>query len=139
LLGEDVHRAGDRKWSEVMPVIVKRAYEKPDGRDGIRILVDGLWPRGVGKAELEIAIWEKGIAPSKALRTWYGHDPEKWPEFRRRYREELMQSPRKESLDHLIRLAEQGNLTLVFGARDAEHSNAAVIAEVIEAKLKAGL
>jgi len=121
-----------------MPVIVKRAYEKPDGRDGIRILVDGLWPRGVSKADLEIAIWEKGIAPSKALRTWYGHDPEKWPEFRRRYREELKQSPRQEALDQLFRLAEQGTLTLVFGARDAERSNAAVIAEMIQARLTGG-
>jgi len=121
-----------------MPVNLKRAYDKPSDRDGIRILVDGLWPRGVSKAGLEIAIWEKAIAPSKPLRTWYGHDPEKWPEFRRRYREELEESPRKESLDHLIRLAKQGNLTLVFGARDAERSNAAVIAEVIQAKLKRG-
>ncbi len=121
-----------------MPVNVKRAYDKPDDRDGIRILVDGLWPRGVSKADLEIAIWEKGVAPSKALRTWYGHDPEKWPEFRRRYREELGQSPRKEALDHLVRLAGQGNLTLVFGARDAEHSNAAVIVEMIQARLTGG-
>jgi uncharacterized protein YeaO (DUF488 family) len=115
-----------------MPVNIKRAYDKPSARDGTRVLVDGLWPRGVSKAELEIAQWEKGIAPSKALRTWYGHDPGKWPEFRKRYRGELGKSPRKEILKQLTRLAEKGNLTLVFGARDAEHSNAAVIAEMIQ-------
>ncbi|HET7214928.1 MAG TPA: DUF488 family protein [Terriglobia bacterium] len=119
-----------------MPVKIKRAYEKPGARDGTRILVDGLWPRGVKKADLKISAWEKSIAPSKALRTWYGHEPDKWPEFRKRFRKELAESPRKEVLDRLIGLAKQGSMTLVFGARDAEHSNAAVIAEVIQAKLK---
>lgn len=118
-----------------MPVNIKRAYDKPGARDGLRILVDGLWPRGVKKADLKISRWEKAIAPSKALRAWYGHEPERWPEFRKRYREELKESPRKEALDQLIATARQGTLTLVFGTRDAEHSNAAVIAEVIQAKL----
>ena len=121
-----------------MPVNIKRAYDKPSVADGTRILVDGLWPRGISKEELKISKWEKGIAPSQALRKWYGHDPDKWPEFRKRYRRELGESPRKEALDHLILLAGQGNLTLVFGARDAERSNAAVIAEMIETKLKGG-
>ena len=121
-----------------MPVNIKRAYDKPSVADGTRILVDGLWPRGITKADLRISKWEKGIAPSQALRKWYGHDPDKWPEFRKRYRRELGESPRKEALDHLILLAGQGNLTLVFGARDAERSNAAVIAEMIETKLKGG-
>jgi uncharacterized protein YeaO (DUF488 family) len=119
-----------------VPVTIMRAYEKPDARDGIRILVDGLWPRGVSKADLELTAWEKSIAPSKALRTWYGHDPTKWPEFRKRYRAELAESLRREVLDRLVDWAKQGTLTLVFGARDAEHSNAAVIAEVIQEKLK---
>ncbi len=121
-----------------MLVSIKRAYDKPSNEDGIRVLVDGLWPRGVSKADLKIEKWEKAIAPSKALRTWYGHDPEKWPEFRKRYREELGQLPRKEALEQLIRLAGQAKLTLVFGARDAEHSNAAVIAEVIRARREGG-
>lgn len=121
-----------------MAVNIRRAYDKPDAQDGTRILVDGLWPRGVSKADLKIAKWEKDIAPSKALRKWYGHDPAKWPEFRKRYRNELEESPRKEALDQLIGLARQGNLTLVFGALDAERSNAAVIAEVIQAKAKSG-
>jgi uncharacterized protein YeaO (DUF488 family) len=121
-----------------MPVNISRAYDQPGARDGVRILVDGLWPRGVKKAELKISAWEKSIAPSKALRTWYAHDPAKWPEFRKRYRAELAKSPRKEALDRLIAMAKQASLTLVFGARDAQHSNAAVIAEAIQAKLKGG-
>jgi len=121
-----------------MPVNIRRAYDPPGARDGIRILVDGLWPRGVSKADLKISAWGKAIAPSRGLRVWYGHDPAKWPEFRSRYRKELRESPRKEVFDRLVRLAAQGNLTLVFGARDAQHSNAAVIAEVIQSKLEAG-
>jgi len=120
-----------------MPVKLKRAYEKPDDQDGTRILVDGLWPRGIKKEDLQISAWEKGIAPSPAIRKWYGHDPEKWPEFRERYREELGQPPRQQVLERLAGLAEHGNLTLVFGARDAEHSNAAVIAEMLDEALKA--
>lgn len=114
-----------------MAVKIKRAYDPPADNDGVRILVDGLWPRGVKKTDLKIAIWEKTIAPSKALRSWYGHKPERWPEFHKRYCKELEESPRKEALDHLASLAGQGNLTLVFGARDAGHSNAAVLAEAI--------
>jgi uncharacterized protein YeaO (DUF488 family) len=119
-----------------MPVNIQRAYDKPGACDGTRILVDGLWPRGVNKADLKISAWEKSISPSRELRSWYGHDPEKWPEFRKRYRKELKEPPRKEVLDRLIDVARQGTLTLVFGARDAEHCNAAVIAEEIRAKLK---
>ncbi|MEJ2009464.1 MAG: DUF488 family protein [Acidobacteriota bacterium] len=121
-----------------MPVSIKRAYDKPTDRDGIRVLVDGLWPRGITKADLKISEWEKGIAPSHPLRKWYGHDPEKWPEFRKRYCRELEESPRKEALDQLVGLARKGTLTLIFGARDAERSNAAVIAELIRARLKGG-
>lgn len=122
------------KWREQMPVSLKRAYDKISARDGTRILVDALWPRGVSKARLGIAQWEKGIAPSQSLRTWYGHEPRKWPEFRKRYREELRKAPKKEVLERLTCLAERGNLTLVFGARDAEHSNAAVVAEMMREK-----
>ncbi|TAM83944.1 MAG: DUF488 family protein [Acidobacteria bacterium] len=121
-----------------MSVNIRRAYDAPGARDGTRILVDGLWPRGVTRDELKISAWEKAIAPSKTLRSWYGHDPVKWPEFRKRYREELAEPLRKEALDRLVRLAGQGTLTLVFGARDAERSNAAVIAELILTKSKAG-
>lgn len=121
-----------------MPVNIKRAYDMATPGDGTRILVDGLWPRGISKTGLKISKWEKAIAPSQVLRKWYGHDPGKWQEFRKRYHEELKESPRKEALDQLIGLAGKGNLTLVFGARDAERSNAAVIAEIIQARLKRG-
>lgn len=119
-----------------MPVKIKRAYDKPSTADGTRILVDGLWPRGITKADLRVSAWEKGIAPSRALRKWYGHDPERWQEFRGRYREELTESPRNEVLDRLVSLARNASVTLVFGARDAEHSNAAVIAEIIQTRLQ---
>ncbi|MGH9432217.1 MAG: DUF488 domain-containing protein [Terriglobia bacterium] len=114
-----------------MPVETKRAYENPSRGGGRRILVDGLWPRGIRKEDAKIDDWMKAIAPSAALRQWYGHKPEKWEEFRRRYRAELAKPPRRELIEQLAQDARKGKITLVFGARDAEHSNAAVIAEVI--------
>jgi len=120
-----------------VPVEMKRAYEDPSSNDGRRILVDGLWPRGIRKEDANLDEWMKEIAPSAALRKWYGHKPEKWGEFRRRYRAELAKPPRRELVEQLARLAKNEKVTLVFGARDAEHSNAAVIAEVIREKIKA--
>ena len=84
-----------------MPIAIKRAYEAASTKDGYRVLVDGLWPRGVTKAQLEIDAWMKEIAPSAALRKWYGHKPEKWEEFRNKYRQELSKPPRKALLDEL--------------------------------------
>jgi uncharacterized protein YeaO (DUF488 family) len=118
-----------------MDVAIKRAYEEAWAEDGYRVLVDGLWPRGMSKAQLEIDEWMREIAPSAALRKWYGHKPEKWEEFRKKYRQELLRPPRKALLDALVERARKGQVTLVFGARDAEHSNAAVIAEVIRHEL----
>jgi uncharacterized protein YeaO (DUF488 family) len=118
-----------------MPIAVKRAYEPASAKDGYRVLVDGLWPRGVTKAQLEIDAWMREIAPSVALRKWYGHDPDKWEEFRNKYRQELSKPPRKALLDELIDRARKGQVTVVFGARDAERSNAAVIAEMIRPEL----
>ena len=118
-----------------MAVAIKRAYEAASSKDGYRVLVDGLWPRGVTKAQLEIDAWMKEIAPSAALRKWYGHQPEKWEEFRNKYRQELSKPPRKALLDELGERARKGPVTLVFGARDAERSNAAVLAEAIRGQL----
>ncbi|HET7841483.1 MAG TPA: DUF488 family protein [Terriglobia bacterium] len=118
-----------------MSIALKRAYENPGSQDGTRILVDGLWPRGVKKEDLQIAEWMRAIAPSAKLRQWYGHDPKRWKEFRERYRHELAESPRKELVSELAGLAKSGKLTLVFGARDAEHCNATVIAEIIREKV----
>ena len=86
-----------------MPVQIKWAYEKPSASDGVRILVDGLWPRGQSKEKLKIAEWMRDIAPSAALRKWYGHKIEKWEAFRKKYREELKKQPRRALLDELIR------------------------------------
>lgn len=118
-----------------MPIAAKRAYERAGAGDGCRILIDGLWPRGVKKEQLKIEQWLKAIAPSAQLRSWYGHDPERWPRFRERYRRELNKAPRRALLEDLVRRARRGKVTLVFGARDAERSNAAVLAEVVQEKL----
>lgn len=118
-----------------MSVAIKRAYDPASARDGYRVLVDALWPRGVRKEALKAAEWMRGIAPSTRLRKWYGHEPEKWEEFRLRYRREMSASPRKELLAELVARARKGKLTLVFAARDAAHSNAAAIAELIREKM----
>jgi uncharacterized protein YeaO (DUF488 family) len=118
-----------------MSVEMKRAYEAPTPTDGYRVLVDGLWPRGVTKAELKLDAWMKEIAPSAALRKSYCHIPEKWEDFRKKYRQELSKAPRKPLLEELVEHARKGQLTLVFGSRDAERSNAAVLAEVIRGEL----
>ena len=108
---------------------LKRAYDPPAADDGARVLVDRLWPRGVSKAEARLDLWLKTVAPSADLRRWFDHQPERWPEFRRRYREELAANP---ALDELRRLAAAGPLTLVYGARDREHNDAVVLAEVLD-------
>jgi uncharacterized protein YeaO (DUF488 family) len=104
---------------------LKRAYERPAADDGVRILIDRLWPRGVSKADAAIDQWAKDIAPSTALRKWFGHDPARWQEFRRRYVEELRHHP--EQLARLRALAKQGPITLVFAAHDERHNDAVVL------------
>jgi len=118
-----------------MSVAMKRAYEAPTTKDGYRVLVDGLWPRGVTKEALKLDAWMKELAPSAALRKSYCHIPEEWEDFRKRYSRELSKAPRKALLDELVEHARHGQLTLVFGSRDAERSNAAVLAEVIRGEL----
>lgn len=115
-----------------MSISVKRAYEKPEPEDGYRVLVDRLWPRGLTKEKLKIDEWMKDIAPSAELRRWYGHEVEKWPEFRKRYRAELAKPPAKDLMEKLAERARRGKVTLVIGARDAEHANGAVIAELLK-------
>jgi uncharacterized protein YeaO (DUF488 family) len=104
---------------------LKRAYERRVADDGVRVLIDRLWPRGVSKAAAAIDEWAKDIAPSTALRKWFGHDPARWQEFRRRYAKELRQHP--EELARLRALAKQGPVTLVFSARDEHHNDAVVL------------
>jgi uncharacterized protein YeaO (DUF488 family) len=108
-------------------VRIKRAYEQPVAQDGTRVLVDRLWPRGLTKERAHIDLWLKEVAPSTDLRRWYGHDPTKFAEFRRRYLEQLREAPGRSALERLRALARQGPVTLIFAARDAEHSEAAVV------------
>ena len=112
-----------------MDVRVKRVYEPAERSDGYRILIDRLWPRGVSHERARLAAWERDLAPSAALRTWFGHRPDRFEEFRRRYLEELRQQ--RPQLSELRRRARHGTVTLVFAARDTEHNDAVVLAEVI--------
>ena len=97
--------------------------------------MDGLWPRGFKKSQLKVDRWLREIAPSAELRKWYGHRPERWQEFRQRYRRELEAAPRKEMVEDLARLVRRGKVTLVFAAKDVERCNAAVLEEVVSAAL----
>jgi len=108
---------------------LKRAYDSASSGDGARILIDRLWPRGVRKADAAIDVWAKDIAPSTALRRWFGHDPARWHEFRRRYSEEIHR--RRNRLDELRTLAQKGRITLVFAARDETHNDAVVLREIL--------
>jgi uncharacterized protein YeaO (DUF488 family) len=111
---------------------LKRAYEQRHDDDGLRILVDRLWPRGVTKAKAGIDEWIKEIAPSAALRQWFGHDPARWNAFRDRYRTELAGHP--DLLDRLRDLAKAGPVTLVYSARDEVHNDAVVLRDVLVGK-----
>jgi uncharacterized protein YeaO (DUF488 family) len=113
-----------------MKVKIRRVYEEAKREDGRRILVDRLWPRGLTKAEAKVDLWLKNIAPSTALRKWFGHEPSKWAEFRRRYSAELERNDDQLSL--LKREVSAGNVTLVYGAKDQEHNGAVVLKEVLE-------
>ena len=104
---------------------LKRAYEPAETGDGVRILVDRLWPRGVSKEKAALDDWMKDIAPSTELRKWFDHDPERWAEFERRYKAELRQHA--EELEHIRAMARTRTVTLVYGARDVEHNNAVVL------------
>jgi uncharacterized protein YeaO (DUF488 family) len=112
-----------------VPVRTKRIYEPPSPADGYRVLIDGIWPRGISRERAAIDLWARELAPGASLRRWYGHDPERFEEFSRRYRAQL--DAERERLSGLRRRSRSGVVTLVFAARDAEHSNATVLAEVL--------
>ncbi|MGO2768836.1 DUF488 domain-containing protein [Pseudomonas taetrolens] len=112
-----------------MNVMLKRAYELPSETDGQRILVDRLWPRGVAKAKARIDLWLKDVAPSTELRQWFGHDPDKWPEFKKRYRDELKNNP---ALSELQELSRHGDITLIYGARNQSNNEAVVLKEILD-------
>lgn len=112
---------------------IKRVYEKPANEDGWRVLVDRLWPRGMKKQAARVDVWMKDIAPSDALRKWFGHEPEKWGQFQKKYRSELRR--KKDLVADLKKMAkEHGRLTLLFGARDEEHNQAIVLAGMLKTR-----
>lgn len=112
-----------------LDIEIKRVYDPPSADDGYRVLIDRLWPRGVGREAARIDEWARELAPSDELRRWFGHDPGRFPEFRRRYERELEEHG--ETLERLRELARRGRLTIVFGARDRLHNNAVVLADVV--------
>ena len=112
-----------------MDIRLKRAYERPAATDGYRVLIDRLWPRGISRDRARLDEWEKELAPSTELRQWFGHDPTRFEEFRRRYVDELRQH--RPLLSTLRRRARDGTVTLVYSAHDEEHNDAVVLAEVL--------
>jgi uncharacterized protein YeaO (DUF488 family) len=120
-----------------LTIRLKRAYEPAASSDGYRVLIDRLWPRGVSREQAKLDAWDRDLSPSTELREWFAHEPRRFEVFRRRYIEELRdQRPR---LTELRRLAHKGTLTLVYAARDTEHNDAVVVAEVLRRGLpKAG-
>lgn len=112
---------------------VKRTYDPPARRDGQRILVERLWPRGIAKQDLPLTAWMKEIAPSAELRTWFAHRVERWDEFRRRYRREL--DANDAAVQLLLEMARRGNLTLLYSARDTLHNSARVLHDYLEQRM----
>lgn len=119
----------DTRHAASSPVRIKRAYEPYLPEDSQRILVDRLWPRGLSKQDLADVVWLRDVAPSSDLRKWFGHKPERWPEFRRRYFAELSANPAIQALRDLV---EAGPVTLIYGARDEIHNQAAALAEYLK-------
>lgn len=113
----------------IQQIKIKRAYEPSEPSDGTRILIDRLWPRGIKKTDAAIDRWLRDIAPSAELRRWFGHRPERWPEFRRRYRAELRGHP--EPIEEIRSAARAGPVTLVYAARDEAHNDAVVLKELL--------
>lgn len=111
---------------------MKRIYSEADSADGLRVLVDRLWPRGVAKEDARLAAWMREVAPSPALRTWFGHDPDKFAEFSRRYEEELADSEIRPALEKLRRWAREQTVTLVYAAKDETCNHVVVLKRYLE-------
>ncbi len=116
-----------------MPIRIKRVYDPPSEEDGLRILVDRLWPRGLRKSEARIDIWLKDIAPSSGLRKWFGHRRDRWDEFRRRYFIELEE--KKDLINVIVEESRERNVTLLFGARNRDLNNAVALKDYIETEI----
>ena len=117
---------------------IKRAYEKKEASDGKRILIDRLWPRGVTKADAGIDEWLKDLGPSTELRKWFAHDPAKWAEFKKKYLNELASIDKKKLLEQIVSEAGHGSVTLIYSARDSEHSDVKVLEELISEMMRKG-
>lgn len=115
-------------------ITIVRAYENAKEYRGYRVLVDRLWPRGLKKEDLQIDEWAKDLAPSAELRRWFGHLPERWTEFKKRYRQELQSRP--EAVDKLLQTAARRRVLLVYGARDEAHNHALILHDFLQAKRK---
>lgn len=127
------HSAGGAQGAPPYRIQVRRIYDPALPDDGARILLDRLWPRGVSKERAHLTLWLKEIAPTTALRQWFGHDPARWDAFQHRYRAELAQNPAP--LHQLVAMARSGPLTLLFGAKDTTHNAARVVASVLTTHL----
>ncbi|HEY6951758.1 MAG TPA: DUF488 family protein [Bacteroidota bacterium] len=119
-----------------MAIKLKRIYDEPSRTDGVRILVDRLWPRGLTKEDAAIDEWIRDIAPSGNLRKWFGHKVERWPEFQRRYKKELKQAQNKQILQKLARISGIATVTLLYAAKDSDRNNAVVLAAVLKSSRK---
>ena len=108
---------------------IKRVYDPPDREDGVRLLVERLWPRGMKKGELRMDAWVRDVAPSAPLRQWFAHDPARWSQFRRRYFAELARQP--EAWKPILQAAQRGNVTLLYSARDEKHNNALALKDYL--------
>jgi uncharacterized protein YeaO (DUF488 family) len=115
-----------------MRIAIKRVYLEPDPTDGFRILVDRLWPRGLSKERAKVDLWLKEVAPSTDLRKWFQHDPAKWTEFQKRYKQEL--KSKGDQLDVIKKKLHQGPVTLLYGAKDEEHNEAVVLLSMLRTK-----
>lgn len=115
-----------------MTIRVKRVYEPPSADDGLRVLVDRLWPRGLSRDKARVDYWPRDIAPSDGLRRWFGHDAVKWPEFKKRYFRELAAKP--ETVEELASLARRRRVTLLFGAAETRYNNAVALKEFLAGK-----
>ena len=136
-----VHRQAKVPPSQRLPrrrgqIFLKRVYAPAEPGDGYRVLADRLWPRGLTRDGVRIQAWLKDLAPSDGLRSWYGHERDRWPEFRRRYREELGAPEKRAALQALVERARREAVTLVFAATDPDRNNAVVLKEVLEGILK---
>lgn len=116
-----------------MAIAIKRVYDEPAPDDGARILVDRLWPRGLSKEKARVDLWVRDAAPSDELRKWYGHDPERWEEFKRRYFAELAEA--EDALEPVLEHVREGAVTFVYSSRETELNNAVALREYVEERL----